>query len=229
MNKTLLEKLNLLGLARGRKTSFAARRQASAADQALEKGLPEEEIESFLRAWVPSRPHAEERTIMLGKKHWSQLERLAKKRVTNIEHLFIQWASGKVSMEATPRKFVDPQVQVEEFHKEIGQPNRTKYKRLTEDRWAVRARLIAEEAAELAEAFTFSGQNRVLCVLKESMDLIYVILGTFVELGLDHRPFFQEVHESNMSKVDGHLENGKWIKPDNYKKADMLKVLKDVT
>ena len=88
------------------------------------------------------------------------------------------------------------------------------------ERIALRSNLVAEEFKELI--------NSESCeeIMKESCDLIYVILGTFVEFGWDFDEAFSRVHESNMSKLDEsgkpiYRKDGKVLKGPNYKKPDL--------
>jgi len=62
--------------------------------------------------------------------------------------------------------------------------------------------------------------------MKEACDLVYVILGMFVELGWDFNEAFRRVHASNMSKVDDdgkpmYNEQGKVQKGPNYEPPDL--------
>lgn len=68
----------------------------------------------------------------------------------------------------------------------------------------LRLQLIQEELSELALALS---QKRIVDVLDALVDLQYVISGTILTFGLQDKfdAAFQEVHLSNMSK----LENGK--------------------
>ena len=84
----------------------------------------------------------------------------------------------------------------------------------------LRRKLIMEEFQELMEAPFLDD------VMKEACDLMYVVLGMFVEFGWDVEEAFSRVHESNMSKLgeDGepiYREDGKVLKGPNYKKADL--------
>jgi predicted HAD superfamily Cof-like phosphohydrolase len=63
-------------------------------------------------------------------------------------------------------------------------------------------------------------------------DLLYLILGTFIELGLQDlaEPMFVRVHESNMSKLgaDGkpiYREDGKVLKGPGYFAPELGKML----
>ena len=61
---------------------------------------------------------------------------------------------------------------------------------------------------------------------KELADLLYVVYGTAVSVGIDMEPVFREVHRSNMSKVGGHKRaDGKWVKPPTYSPADIESIV----
>ena len=85
------------------------------------------------------------------------------------------------------------------------------------ERIALRSNLVAEEFKELINAESCEE------IMKEACDLVYVVLGTFVEFGWDFDEAFRRVHESNMSKLgeDGKpilREDGKVLKGPNYHK-----------
>lgn len=87
----------------------------------------------------------------------------------------------------------------------------------------LRKRLIQEEFDELQEAMQ---EKDLPSIAKELADLLYVVYGTAVSLGIDMEPVFQEVHRSNMSKVGGHKrEDGKWVKPPTYSPAQLDSLL----
>lgn len=84
--------------------------------------------------------------------------------------------------------------------------------------------LIEEEYHELLYALAHNepAEN----VLKESCDLVYVILGLCVRMGWDFTGAFKAVHESNMSKLgdDGqpiYREDGKVLKGPGYQAPDI--------
>jgi predicted HAD superfamily Cof-like phosphohydrolase len=89
----------------------------------------------------------------------------------------------------------------------------------------LRKRLIQEEFEELQEAMD---EKDLPSIAKELADLLYVVYGTAVSLGIDMEPIFKEVHRSNMSKVGGYKrEDGKWVKPSTYSPASLDKILED--
>lgn len=81
-------------------------------------------------------------------------------------------------------------------------------------------KLIAEEYDELNCADPGSAHW-----VKESCDLIWVIIARMLSLGVDVNAAFAELSRSNMSKtVDGKVikrEDGKILKPEGYSDADM--------
>ncbi len=87
----------------------------------------------------------------------------------------------------------------------------------------LRKRLIQEEFDELQEAMQ---EKDLPAIAKELADLLYVVYGTAVSLGIDMEPVFREVHRSNMSKVGGYKrEDGKWVKPPTYSPASLERII----
>jgi predicted HAD superfamily Cof-like phosphohydrolase len=87
----------------------------------------------------------------------------------------------------------------------------------------LRNRLIQEEFEELQEAMQ---GNNLSAMAKELADLLYVVYGTAVSLGIDMEPVFKEVHRSNMSKVGGYKrKDGKWVKPSTYSPASLETII----
>lgn len=104
-----------------------------------------------------------------------------------------------------------------------------------------RLNLIGEEYDEVVEALDFLErveEGRTSYRITEAMtevaaelaDLLYVVYGTAEELGIPLDKVFNEIHAANMRKVwdDGEVHRndfGKIIKPPNFVKADVRKVL----
>jgi predicted HAD superfamily Cof-like phosphohydrolase len=106
-----------------------------------------------------------------------------------------------------------------EFHKTFRSPVADKPQELSQERYDLRIRLIQEELAEFMEAVE---EGDFYNSVKELADLLYVVNGTAVEMGLDGDDIVQLVHQSNMTKLDedGHpifREDGKVLKGPNYK------------
>lgn len=119
------------------------------------------------------------------------------------------------------------QQQVEEFMRTFGQNVPSGFTPL-EYPGLLRASLIMEEAGEFEEALAtddWIGAIDAIC------DILYVTYGAASAMGIDIEPFFDEVHRSNMSKVDSktgqpiYRDDGKVLKPDTYSPADLKKVL----
>jgi predicted HAD superfamily Cof-like phosphohydrolase len=109
---------------------------------------------------------------------------------------------------------------VREFHKVFGQALDVPGKWASKDLIELRLKLIVEEFQEFLESD--SKEN----MLKEAVDLLYVIYGFAATFGLDIDTAFNRVHQSNMSKLgdDGkpiYREDGKVLKSKNYKPADL--------
>ncbi len=108
---------------------------------------------------------------------------------------------------------------VQEFHEQFDIHISTTPSVPGEATQILRNRLIQEEFEEFQEAM----QSKDLSAMaKELADLLYVVYGTAVSLGIDMEPVFKEVHRSNMSKVGGYKrEDGKWVKPPTYSPASL--------
>lgn len=88
---------------------------------------------------------------------------------------------------------------------------------------AARQRFIHEEFKELYAAL----ESRDLAqIAHESVDLVYVVLGTMVSCGLSFAPFFNLIHEANMKKERNPIPNGKTIKPPGWVKPDCSSLIK---
>lgn len=99
--------------------------------------------------------------------------------------------------------------------------------------WAtrqLRVSLINEEAQEFQEA-ALNSPPSLIGMADALADLMYVVLGAAVSLGIDLEQVFKEVHASNLTKLhpDGtvhHRADGKVLKPSTYKPADIRRVLR---
>ncbi|APC46424.1 phosphoribosyl-ATP diphosphatase [Streptomyces phage BRock] len=104
-----------------------------------------------------------------------------------------------------------------------------------------RTQLVYEEYAEVTDALltlekahlglnSYTPEEAMVEVASELADLLYVVYGTAEELGIPLDRVFNEIHKANMRKVwdDGKVhknEFGKVLKPDNFQRADIGKVL----
>jgi predicted HAD superfamily Cof-like phosphohydrolase len=98
------------------------------------------------------------------------------------------------------------------------------------DRCELRQNIIQEEVDELKAAWESGNLVEVADALA---DIHYLVMGTVLEFGLQDKypEIFNEVHRSNMSKLDEngkpiYREDGKVIKSNLYSRPDIGKILK---
>ena len=108
---------------------------------------------------------------------------------------------------------------VKEFHKQNKLPISEAPKTLGTLQQINRESLILEEFSEYVEA---ASNKDIRKIAKELTDLLYVVIGTFVEHGLPMDRLFEEIHRSNMTKKGGGLSMlGKLLKPKQYREPDL--------
>ena len=111
------------------------------------------------------------------------------------------------------------------FMKTFGQEVKTKPSFSTDKINKLRLDLIKEEIAELTEAMN----NKDLLEVADALtDILYVTYGAGHAFGIDLDKCFEEVQNSNMSKLDEngkpiYNEHGKVMKGPNYFKPDLSK------
>ena len=116
---------------------------------------------------------------------------------------------------------------VGKFMKTFGQDVKTKPSFSTEKINKLRLDLIEEELKELTEAM----KNKDLLEVADALtDILYVTYGAGHAFGIDLDKCFQEVQNSNMSKlgIDGkpiYNEFGKVLKGPNYFKPNLRKFI----
>ena len=116
---------------------------------------------------------------------------------------------------------------VKTFMETFGQEVKTKPSFSTDKINCLRYDLIKEELEELKEAM----ENRDLLEVADALtDILYVTYGAGHAFGIDLDKCFEEVQNSNMSKLgkDGkpiYNESGKVMKGPNYFKPNLLKFL----
>ena len=111
------------------------------------------------------------------------------------------------------------------FMKTFGQEVKTKPSFSTEKINKLRIDLIKEELEELTEAMN---HKDLLEVADALTDILYVTYGAGHAFGIDLDKCFDEVQNSNMSKLDENSkpiynESGKVMKGPNYFKPDLSK------
>ena len=113
------------------------------------------------------------------------------------------------------------------FMKTFGQEVKTKPSFSTDKINKLRLDLIKEELTELTEAMN----NKDLLEVADALtDILYVTYGAGHAFGINLDKCFEEVQNSNMSKLDEngkpiYNENGKVMKGPNYFKPDLSKFI----
>lgn len=119
---------------------------------------------------------------------------------------------------------------VYEFHEAFKIKNRTLPEgSVDENSYNLRFNLMKEENEEYLEAC----QNGDLVEIADALgDMLYILCGTILTHGLQHKieEVFEEIHRSNMSKLDEsgqpiYREDGKVLKSNRYFKPDIKTIL----
>jgi predicted HAD superfamily Cof-like phosphohydrolase len=118
---------------------------------------------------------------------------------------------------------------VAEFHTVFRIGNADKVQLLEEKEYQLRFNLIKEENEEYLEAC----KNGDIVEIADALgDQLYILFGTILKHGLEHKieEIYDEIHRSNMSKLDDNgepifREDGKVLKSANYFKPDIRKIL----
>jgi predicted HAD superfamily Cof-like phosphohydrolase len=118
---------------------------------------------------------------------------------------------------------------VAEFHESFRIGNNTQPTHLTAEEQMLRFNLMKEENEEYLEAAQRGDMVEVADALG---DQLYILLGTILRHGLQHKiaEVFDEIHRSNMSKLDEngqpiYREDGKVMKGTLYFKPDIRSIL----
>lgn len=114
------------------------------------------------------------------------------------------------------------------FMSTFGQEVKEKAEFPDNDTIALRLELIEEELNELREAI---GNADIVEVADALTDILYVTYGAGHAFGINLDKCFQEVQESNMSKLDHngdpiYREDGKVMKGPNYFSPDLTSIVK---
>lgn len=116
---------------------------------------------------------------------------------------------------------------VKQFMETFGQEVKSSPEFPDEKTQELRIELIKEELRELQEAIEC---GNIVEVADALTDILYVVYGAGAAFGIDLDACFEEVHDSNMSKLmpDGTVkrrEDGKVLKGPNFFQPDLKKVL----
>lgn len=119
---------------------------------------------------------------------------------------------------------------VRAFHNAFKQENGIIPSNTDQNVYELRHRLMAEENDEYLEACQ---KNDLIGIADALGDQLYILCGTILKHGLQNKieDVFNEIHESNMSKLDENgkpifREDGKILKSNNYFKPDLTKYIK---
>lgn len=118
---------------------------------------------------------------------------------------------------------------VAEFHEVFKIGNAKEITLLEEKDYTLRYNLIKEENEEYLDAC----KNKDMVEIADALgDQLYILCGTILKHGLQHKieEVFDEIHRSNMSKLDEQgkpifREDGKVLKGNGYFKPDIKKIL----
>jgi len=118
---------------------------------------------------------------------------------------------------------------VHEFHEVFRIGNADSMKSIEERDYMLRYNLLKEENDEYLEA----AQKGDLVEVADALgDILYIAFGTLLKHGLHHKidEVFDEIHRSNMSKLDENgqpifREDGKILKSNLYFKPDIRSIL----
>ena len=120
---------------------------------------------------------------------------------------------------------------VSEFHEVFEIGNALSPKLLEAPEFELRHRLLHEENEEYLEACKTGNLTEIADALG---DQLYILFGTILKHGLQHKidAIFNEIHRSNMSKLDANgrpirREDGKILKSENYFKPNIALLLKE--
>lgn len=121
--------------------------------------------------------------------------------------------------------------QLREFHTAFNLPLRSTPTLVPRKEFALRQSLLSEEVTELL--FAHQVDKNLTEVADAIIDSMYVLIGTAVQLGFGDvlEQLFDEVHRSNMSKLDEFgkpvmREDGKVLKSNLFSPPDFSSILK---
>lgn len=118
---------------------------------------------------------------------------------------------------------------VAEFHEVFMIGNADEPRTIEERDYMLRYNLLHEENEEYLDACRKGDLVEIADALG---DQLYILFGTILRHGLQHKieEVYDEIHRSNMSKLDGEgkpifREDGKILKSDRYFKPDIGRIL----
>jgi|TARA_B100001939_G_scaffold134233_1_gene116595 predicted HAD superfamily Cof-like phosphohydrolase len=127
-------------------------------------------------------------------------------------------------------EFKSPIELVKQFNKSFGVITKKTPEVLQEEDWSLKAKLMKEELSEYIEACE---KSDIVDIADAVIDMQYILSGIVLAHGLQNvfDKLFQEVHDSNMSKLENgkvlRRDDGKVLKGKNYFKPDLNKILEN--
>ena len=120
---------------------------------------------------------------------------------------------------------------VHEFHEIFKIGNADKQTLISEADYTLRFNLLKEENEEYLEA---AKKGDMIEIADALGDQLYILCGTILKHGLQHKieEVFDEIHRSNMSKLDANgnpifREDGKVLKSELYFRPNIKKILEE--
>jgi predicted HAD superfamily Cof-like phosphohydrolase len=117
---------------------------------------------------------------------------------------------------------------VKEFHEVMGMEDNKTPTLVDGETAGLRIAVIAEEFNEFIDGVA---QEDLVEIADALGDLLYVIYGAANAYGIDLEPVFNEIHDSNMKKIDPetgkvkYREDGKVLKPKGWKKPRLAPII----
>lgn len=118
---------------------------------------------------------------------------------------------------------------VEEFHDKFKQTQSIFLMNISREEGILRHKLMVEEVDEYLDAVK---QNDIIGIADALGDQLYILCGTILKHGMQHliEDVFDEIHRSNMSKLDPDgepilREDGKILKGPDYTPPNIAEVI----
>ena len=121
--------------------------------------------------------------------------------------------------------------QLKKFHEAFEHPVAKKPILVEKDTWFLRGTLLSEELEEYAEA---CNSGNLVEIADALADQLYILLGTMHVHGMANKmeEIFDEVHRSNMSKLDEYgnpiyRADGKILKGSDFSEPNIASIITD--
>jgi predicted HAD superfamily Cof-like phosphohydrolase len=117
---------------------------------------------------------------------------------------------------------------VKDFHVVMGMEDNNSPTLVNGETAGLRIAVIAEEFNEFIEAVA---EEDLVEIADALGDILYVVYGAANAYGIDMEPIFNEIHASNMKKVDPetgkvrYREDGKVLKPKGWQKPRLAPII----